>query len=232
MSNKFCLLAACAALGMQAVLPAAAADYDPPIFIEEAPEWVPVEIGSGWYLRGDVSYDLGSRVYDFELFGEDVSHRRFGGSVGVGYHFTDNFRADATLAYIGGDKYLYDDGLDLFGAQHQVWSGLVNGYVDIATVMGVTPYVGAGIGATYSKHDIVVDSPTLGAFAEWSDRQYNFAYALMAGASYKVSENASIDLGYQFLHTPGMQYLNTDTFTVEEGVKHHQIRVGLRYDLW
>ena len=232
MSIRSRLIASCAAF---AALPAAqglAADYDPPIIIEQAPEWVPVEIGSGWYLRGDVSYNVGDPVYDFELLGEETSNRRFGGGFGVGYHLSDNFRVDATLAYLGSDRYRYDDGFDFGEASHTAWSGLVNGYWDIATVMGVTPYVGAGVGATYSKHHVSIDSPTLGVFDEWSDRQTNFAYALMAGASYKVSQNASIDVGYQFLHTPGMEYLDTDTFTIAEGVKQHQIKVGLRYDLW
>src|SRR5690554_3813702 len=82
------LIASCAAV---ALVPASAlsADYDPPIFVEEAPEWVPVEIGSGWYLRGDVSYNVGRPTYNFTLFGEDVEHRRFGGSIGVGYHLSD-----------------------------------------------------------------------------------------------------------------------------------------------
>lgn len=230
MNHSSRLLAACAAFAMFSAVPALAADYDPPIFVEQAPEWVPVEIGSGWYLRGDVSYNFGSPVYDFELLGETVSHRRFGGGFGVGYHLTDNFRGDINLAYLGGDRYSYDDGTISGEASHTVWSGLVNGYFDIATVMGVTPYVGAGIGATYSRHSI--DATLPGGWLEWSDRQYNFAYALMAGASYKVADNTSIDLGYQFLHTPGMEYLDTNTLTIEEGVKHHQIRVGLRYDLW
>ena len=39
-----------------APLHALAADYDPPIYVDEAPEYQPVEIGSGWYLRGDVGY--------------------------------------------------------------------------------------------------------------------------------------------------------------------------------
>ena len=38
------------------VAPALAADYDPPVYVDEAPEYKPVEIGSGWYLRGDLAY--------------------------------------------------------------------------------------------------------------------------------------------------------------------------------
>ncbi len=47
------------ALSLAALAPFAAAnaaDYDPPIVIDDAAEYVPVEVGSGWYLRGDVGY--------------------------------------------------------------------------------------------------------------------------------------------------------------------------------
>jgi len=51
-----------------ASMPAAAyaADYDPPIFVEEAAEYVPVEVGSGWYLRGDVGYVFDTSIGDVE----------------------------------------------------------------------------------------------------------------------------------------------------------------------
>mgnify|MGYP001377256847 CR=1 FL=1 len=209
-----------------------AADYDPPIYVEEAPEFVPVEIGSGWYLRGDLSYNAGSPVYDFTLLGESVSHNRIGGGLGVGYHFTDNLRGDITVNYLGGDSYGFNDGTDFVDLSHTVWSGLVSGYYDIATIAGFTPYVGAGVGLAYSKHEIDVAAPSVPLAASWSESQYEFAYALMAGASYRITDNASVDVGYQFLHTPGMEYLDTDLLTVRKGVQHHQIKVGLRYDLW
>lgn len=205
--------------------PALAADYDPPIFIEEAPEFVPVEIGSGWYLRGDVGYSAGDRIYGLD-------HNRFGGGIGFGYHFTDNFRADLTVNYLGDDRYAVDDGVWATTASYSAWSGLISGYYDIATIVGVTPYVGAGVGLTYARHE-VESGPSGGAptFAR-NDRDYDFAYALMAGASYKVSDNLSVDLGYQYLHTPDAVVNNTSTLAERKGTKHHLVRLGLRYDLW
>jgi opacity protein-like surface antigen len=64
------------------------------------------------------------------------------------------------------------------------------------------------------------------------DSRYDFAYALMAGASYKMTDNVSLDLGYQFLHAPDAKHLDEDTFTLRDGRARHQIRLGLRYDLW
>lgn len=202
--------------------PSLAADYDPPILIEEAPEYVPVEVGSGWYLRGDVSYDVGSRPYDFSVGGESADNNRLGAGVGFGYHFTDNLRADLTVSYRGNDS--LSVGAD--SVSQKSWSGLVSGYFDIATIVGITPYVGAGIGATYSRHQVDVGT------VELDRSSYDFAYALMAGASYKMTDNLSVDAGYQFLHTPNMQYYDVGSDSIREGDKKHLIRVGLRYDLW
>ena len=172
------LFASCAAVALvpQAAL---AADYDPPIFVEEAPEWVPVEIGSGWYLRGDVGYAVstspsksfqyrtfngsayGDRVFDSSRLSEDFS---FGG--GVGYHVNDWFRLDATLD-VGSISFAGTTSAasPCFGvpvgtacrsedsASGYAWSGLVNAYADMGTIGGFTPYVGAGAGFTYLRWD-------------------------------------------------------------------------------
>lgn len=221
----------CAALAAASPAPALAADYDPPIFVEEAPEFVPVEIGSGWYLRGDVGYNAGDPVYDISYRG--VKHHRFGGGIGIGYHFTDNFRTDLTVNYLGKDEFAYTRPTNAAVGSHSAWSGLISGYYDIATVMGVTPYVGAGAGLTYTHNDVTASLAGPPAASDvFNDRSYDFAYALMAGASYKVSDNVSVDLGYQFLHTPEAQYMDPRTLVVREGTRHHQVKVGLRYDLW
>lgn len=232
MKHSLHLIASCAALVMLPAASAFAADYNPPIHVEQAPEWVPIEIGSGWYLRGDISYNAAKPIYDFTLLGEGVENQRIGGSVGFGYHFTDNFRTDLTIAYLGADKYSLRSGLNSAEASHTVWSGLVNGYIDLGTVVGITPYVGAGVGVTYSRHKGEANLPTYGLVGQIDDSQYNFAYALMAGASYKVSDNASIDLGYQFLDTPNMEVYDQDTLLPSKGAHQHQIKLGLRYDLW
>jgi opacity protein-like surface antigen len=202
-------------------LPAVAADYAPPIFVEEAAPWVPVEIGSGWYLRGDVSYNLGDLIYDLDN-DDDFELSRVGGSVGFGHHFNDLFRSDLTVSYLGGDSV----GIPLGEASYSMWNGMANAYVDLGTVMGITPYVGAGAGLTYSRQEIETTAPF-----SYANRQYNFSYALLAGVSYRATNNVSVDLGYQFLNTPGLDYLDA-AGTVREGHKQHLVKVGLRYDLW
>lgn len=210
---------------------AAAADYNPPIFIEQAPEYVPVEIGSGWYLRGDVTYLASDPIYDFDpVFGE-LRNNRFGGSVGMGYHFNDLLRTDVNIGFVSNDRYRLDGGAaGALEAEHKAWYGMANAYLDLGTLAGFTPYVGAGIGVLNTRQS--ASSTVPGFVGEFDDSQYRLAYALNAGVNYRVGDNLSIDLGYQYLASPKTDYLDFGTGTFEEGVDYHQVKVGLRYDLW
>ncbi|MEF2551151.1 outer membrane protein [Aurantimonas sp. A2-1-M11] len=112
-------------------MPAARAADLPPIYetpiYQDVPEVQPVEIGSGWYLRGDVSYgfsgDLdakyqeyrpdfatypgdffsGYNAYQYDTFSAPhegfTLEDSFEFGVGFGYQFTDFFRGDLTARY-------------------------------------------------------------------------------------------------------------------------------------
>ena len=221
------LLAAASLLTL--ACPSSAADMDEPILVEASDEYVPVEVGSGWYLRGDMTFNADDPVYDFADFGE-TDHIRFGGGIGFGYHFSDWLRSDITVNYVGGDRFDYNDGVNAVSLSHDMWSGMANGYVDLGTYSGFTPYLGAGAGVLYSKHSVDLDAPDIRLGG--SDTQYNFAYALTAGVGYKFTDTLTLDVGYHYLASPDTEYLDTDTLAVAEGVEHHQVRAGLRYNLW
>ncbi len=224
-------LAASAALLAALAGPSLAADYDPPIFIEQAPEYVPVEVGSGWYLRGDVTYVVSDPLYEFTILGEDTRNNRFGGSVGIGYHFNDILRGDISAGLLASDRFSVAGGGERFDAKHDAWYGMANAYLDLGTVSGFTPYIGAGAGLMHTRqgYDYSVGGTSVFAFQE---NQTNFTYALNAGINYQVADNVSLDFGYQYVDSPRAEYLNTDTLTIDRGIDYHQIKVGLRYDLW
>jgi opacity protein-like surface antigen len=243
------------ALAAVAILPAGqvvAADYDPPISVEPAEEYVPVEIGSAWYLRGDIAYnfarDYGSSdsnrgawltgnpftVGPYDLFDKDDDKDLVSGSIGFGYHFNDYLRADVNVGILTSQKYNASAEFDAIvpyvvdvDVKNTSWNGMVNGYIDLGTYAGLTPYVGAGIGAMYMKSELE---------GEASDRKssYNFMYGLAAGVSYQVTKNTSIDVGYQYLNAPNVEYyaIGDNAVEVREGWSTNQIKVGLRYDLW
>ena len=187
---------------------------------EPAPPPLPpvVEFG-GWYLRGDIGFsnqevdNLDSVLFDgveVDIVQKDFDSAPFAG-VGVGYRFNRWFRADVTGEYRGGATFhgldVIDDGVDppftneYSGIKKEV-TGLLNGYVDLGTWRGITPFIGAGIGASYNTISSFkdVNTPNGGvAYAE-DDSQWDFAWALQAGLAYEVTPGLSLEIGYRYLH--------------------------------
>ncbi|CAN7276505.1 outer membrane protein [Mesorhizobium sp. LjRoot246] len=242
------------ALALLPLTPVHAADYDPPIYVDQAPDYVPVEVGSGWYLRGDVSY-LVEKSFDDEDFAftpASFSNKEdpIFASIGFGYHFNDYLRADLNLGYLPGNKVGvgYDDSATAAeptvasaSLKNYAFSGILNGYVDLGTYVGITPYLGAGIGFVRSTRKLSAIYSTANGddtddFVMNDDKtKYSLAYTLNAGLAYQVSKNVSVDLGYQYFSAPDAEYVTAESLTsfpVHKGISNHQVKLGLRYDLW
>ncbi|MER8439628.1 porin family protein [Mesorhizobium sp. M1312] len=238
-----------AAIALMPLSQTLGADYDPPIYVDQAPDYVPVEVGSGWYLRGDVAY-LPEKSFEDEDFAftpasfSDNEDPIFA-SIGFGYHFNDYLRADLNFGYLPGNKIGvgYDDGTTVASAslKNYAFSGMLNGYVDLGTYVGITPYLGAGIGVVQSNRKLSAsyftdnNDPTDDFVLQDDKTQYSFAYTLNAGLAYQVSKNVSVDLGYQYFSAPDAEYATAESLTsypIDKGISNHQVKLGLRYDLW
>ena len=189
MTIKSRIALAVAAAFLLPLTPAGAADYDPPIYVDQAPDYQPVEVGSGWYLRGDVGYAFSHKFDDTSNNpGFSSSQTLFDGSIGMGYHFNDYFRADLNFGILPSNK--FGDSIDTTcagsttttttdnisntitsqittrptsqpckgssDASNKAYSLMANGYVDLGTYVGITPYIGAGAGVVYSKRSSTV----------------------------------------------------------------------------
>jgi opacity protein-like surface antigen len=244
------------ALALAPLTPVHAADYDPPVYVDQAPDYVPVEVGSGWYLRGDVSY-LAQKSFKNDNFAFtpasfDEKEDPIFASIGFGYHFNDYLRADLNLGYLPGNKIGigYDDSAIVTlptlptvasaSLQNYAFSGMLNGYVDLGTYVGITPYLGAGIGVVRSTHKLSANyidnnDPTSQLTQQDDKTKYSLAYTLNAGLAYQVSKNVSVDLGSQYFSAPDAEYVTAESLTsfpVHKGISNHQLKLGLRYDLW
>ena len=270
------------ALSLAAIMPfsARAADYDPPIFVEEAAEYVPVEIGSGWYLRGDVGYVFDKNIdgvdYTFtdpvSLLEESASFTSasidtdFTWGGGFGYRFTDYFRADATVDGFRADFNGSTASDETCGglpnddttcrsensSEVSAVSVMANGYVDLGTYVGFTPYVGAGAGMSYLSWDDLNDTTycvdggvnvcappgaTVGSTSHQGENGWRFTYALMAGVAYDISKNFKLDVGYKYRSIDGGDMFGWDSSDEFGDGSHgnidtHEVRLGLRYELW
>ena len=153
--------AACAWAGT-AMSSAVAADLLPPPVYPHVP--VSPVVMSGWYLRGDIGYsnqrvdELDNALYDF--YDEvDTVDKDFTGAplaaAGVGFRFNKWFRADVTGEHrskseFNGADIGYVDGFiipDNYSAKKSEWLGMVNAYIDLGSWHGISPFIGAGVGA-------------------------------------------------------------------------------------
>jgi opacity protein-like surface antigen len=235
----------------------------PPVYMP------PVEevSASGWYLRGDIGMtnqkfkSLHQRLYDVpgttvEPVGMGWDSSTFFG-IGVGYKFNDWFRADFTGEYRGKANFHGSDhvttattnGVDNYSGSKSEWVFMGNAYVDLGTWWCLTPYVGAGIGMAnikisgfrddgfnYSAGPILNNSTTYAADAS----KWNFAWAVHAGVTYKVTPSMSIDLGYRYIDlgsaTTGAtrafdgSFSNGGPFTFKN-ITSHDFKLGVRWML-
>jgi len=244
-------LAVCA--GTMVAIPAAqAAD------IPEPPP--PVVVVHGWYLRGDIGYSnqqvdsLDNALYDAYDSVDNV-YADFDGApffgFGVGYRWNNWFRTDVTGEYRSKSDF---DGLDIatiggviipdnYIAKKSEWLALVNGYFDLGTWHGITPFVGAGVGAAniwisdFTDVGVTVDSV---AFGE-DNGEWDFAWALYAGLGFEVTEAFTVELAYRYLDLgdgeSGDLIAFDGTNLIDNpmefnGITSHDIKLGVRYTFW
>ncbi|ASY58097.1 outer membrane protein [Sinorhizobium sp. CCBAU 05631] len=237
------------------------------------------EVGSRLYLRGDIGYagwtgegdplyrnfNSGTGSYSNVPFDDARFDEPVSGTIGVGYRITDVFRADLTAEYFegrfngssltAGPCAGEGAGTSCALSQSGNFSALglmANGYVDLATLAGFTPYVGAGIGATHIEWKTVRESSTCiagggacsGAAAGGSFEgrdSWRFTYAVMAGLSYDVTDRLKFDIGYRYSRIAegdmfgfGAEALAGASGSKghDDGLSRHEIRAGLRFALW
>ncbi len=235
------------------IVPGLAADpYEPqvytpePVYQQEEPE---LDYG-GWYIRGDLDYHAtdfrggqyitygpppGTGAFDF---GDIDSSWSIGG--GVGYQASKYLRTDLTLDWMGeasfnGQTSGTCGGIPCVSVDTSKYSALLllaNAYAEFGTWSGITPYVGAGIGGAYVKWGDL--NNTAGGITTIHDGSANwrFAYALMAGASYCLTDDLKLDVGYRYSHINGgkmFEFASGVGPGYDDGFNIHEGRAGLRY---
>lgn len=257
---------------------AQAADLDEIIYAPDLPMTQPVEIGSGWYLRGDLGYSTRTRgaatnysvftagpTYTGAAFDSSSLDSDWSGSLGVGYNFTDYLRGDLTFdftegTFSGATSSAFPCGVGPVGTGcastdtqgFEQFGIMANAYVDLGTVAGFTPYVGAGAGmtrviwGTLNSANRCVGAgcgatPVTGTTSP-GEKSWRFTYALMAGMTYDLTKDLKLDLGYKYSKIDGDAQFGYDAATAaagatgvqasDNGFENHEVRVGLRYNLW
>jgi opacity protein-like surface antigen len=177
----------------------------------QTPDAMPIYLGNGTYDANATERSYNNSISAAGIF-----------DFGVGYQVNNWFRADVTGEYRGGSRlqslFVINDATnaagkiteaaDFYSGNLSSIVGLLNGYADLGTWYGVTPYVGAGVGFAQNTLSGLSDTSLIafnglpstsgGGYADDHSR-WNFAWALMAGLSFDVTQNLKLDLGYRYL---------------------------------
>jgi opacity protein-like surface antigen len=271
---------AAAALTFGFATSALAFDTPPPV---DAPEITTFSSASGWYIRGDLGYNASvdfdkptirsfksaTNTYTSTTFDSARFDSNYTLNAGAGYQFNDWLRSDLTLDYFKGTfdgksmtnkpcSAIQPNKTKCGSSYEQALASLglmANGYVDLGTYWGLTPYLGAGAGITNMDYGSMTASKycvsgggKCDKFTDYKNKNYGgeeswrFTYALMAGVSYDVATNLKLDLGYRFSQVEGGDMFKWSSQEVmngargvkgtDDGFSRHEFRAGLRLTGW
>ncbi|MGH6842225.1 MAG: outer membrane protein, partial [Methylocella sp.] len=226
-------------------MPAAGADFGAPFpgFAVPAPLDNKVDFASNWYVRGDIAYaaETFPNIAPFTFGSSQSMFNTFSAGVGGGYKVNNWFRTDLILDYRSQIHAIGSAAAPCFtnvtnpppqgnpveascvansDSEFRRWDLLANGYFDLGTWSGFTPYIGAGAGVAWARINQSVNFTlngfpcqgncgfitnggnvvTFGNFDQYrSKMQYRFAWAVMAGVAIAMTDHAQLDVGYRFL---------------------------------
>ena len=235
-------------------LPAKGADIQQPV-PAPAPTYDMVDFASGWYVRGDVAYaqeTFPKITPDFAVGGTPSVVNAYSVGAGMGYKVNDWFRTDlvfdyrdrvrsagfgapgpCALATFISSFATSTSGTCFFDTTIQRFDLLANGYLDLGTWQGFTPYIGAGAGVDWARIRQSVDPVTLSGLPPIitaSNTRYHFAWAAMAGVAFAVTDHVQLDVGYRFLDLGLISGISSVTgIPVTKDIFANEIRGGLRY---
>jgi opacity protein-like surface antigen len=118
---------------------------------------------------------------------------------------------------------------------------LANAYVDLGTWWCITPFIGAGVGASRNTISNFQDINTVNGGVAYAPNasKWNFAWAAHAGLAYKVNPSLTLELAYRYVDLgDGVTGALTDFTGFTRGrtmqfkdITSHDLKFGVRWDL-
>lgn len=163
----------------------------------------------GWVLNDDFRLEVEAGFRDANLNSVLITRNDFD-SLSDGHSYSVNGRAE------GG-------------------AFMSNLYYDIHFLgdIGVLPWVGAGIGASYVDYAISSDINTLNGTTVLSAKNgaWAFAYQLMAGITVPLADGISGSVGYRFFETADFDYVDNFGVSFQTKLRQQSIDVGLQFHI-
>ena len=213
----------------------------------------------GWYVRGDVGYTFDG-TFDYDpinpvpgvLAGKSEVEDGMTYGLGLGYGFDNGFRLEGAVTQHNnsldveanaGNLPVYQGNLSATEyvvlspiGSYDGWDAMLNLYYDFDMGSSFAPYVGAGVGWSEIEAQItsmaLVDTsgPTVTRANFLDDSESAFAYQLLAGFGYDLTEQLTFDLGYRYFVVSNADFgdsvlgVDYDSELIE-----HNVTAGLRW---
>ena len=219
---------------------------------------VGARVGFGYYIKPNVRLEISAEALfqsEFDAFNANAS---FGGTREVTVTTptgdvtgTVNFDANgnstgSTIGIPNGTPVGANGGSEDFNATYSATNLILNAYYDLPTVGSFTPYVGAGAGISrinYNQTRTLTCVPSAGATCgigtdpltlRFDDEFWTYAYQLSLGTAVAIDDRTSLDLSYSYTGVGSGDDLNYSDGTGidDDGFNVHQVRAGIRYDIW
>lgn len=159
-----------------------------------------------------------------------------GSSIAVGY-VVDQWRVELEGLYRKSDleKMTFTNTADNLKAKGVIRDTAImtNVYYDIPLECNFGLYVGAGAGIDFKKRTItettLVAAPNTVDSTKYSKSSKHFAWQLMAGANYDITENVTAFAGYRLFATTKVSSFGNTPVKSKSMPMTHSVDVGIRY---
>ena len=151
----------------------------------------------------------------------------------AGFKFDSGFRAEAEFSYrdadlnrvfipAGSTSIINTSGSTLINGDINIKSWLFNAVYDFETFTLFTPYLGYGVGVALQEGALSTVRGIPTGLSKGTD--ITFAYQILAGIVYTLSDHVDVGLGYRYFGTSNPDF----GFFVSE-IDIHNLEVTLRY---
>ena len=175
-------------------------------------------LSDGGFFEGGIGCAMGSRGFRAEMV--------------LGARETKKFHGDVQVVPPGGGPPIDP----LMQSSVKTYTMMFNAFHDLGKVGGFVPYVGAGAGWAYHKVGSITIADPSTPNTIFGDEKLSFAWSLMAGVGYQISDRAILDIGYRFIDlglARGSNYDNTfgayNPRLEIDDQRAHEFKIGLRY---
>jgi len=257
------------AISMLMASQAFATDYNSGVVTKApSPEYTDVEFGSGWYLRGDISYNVRGRsstTFTTINTNSDAGILQAQGDyddsvgvrVGFGNYISPNLRLEGNVEQIFDSNFDSNTAFSQTVTQrtnltYNARSFFINGYFDLPSVAQFNPYIGGGVGLARLSYNYTqtfscnqaAQAPCITPAASLAPGEsstivrnsevWEEGFQVGGGIGWQIDDHWTADLGYTYTSFGDGDPIEYDDGSAidEDGFELHQVRLGLRYDIW